>query len=311
MSTHSTTFTQRFLKRSQHFGSVCVGIDPHDTLMQSWGLEGSPAGLAEFSRRCVDAFAPTACVVKPQVAFFERYGSAGYAVLEDTIAALRSNGVLVIADAKRGDIGSTMAGYASAWLDDSSPLCVDAVTVSAYLGFGSLAPVLEQAERTNRGVLVLAATSNPEAHSVQQARILPEAATATARGAGTVETAGDAQGDRADSGYAPEVSIAQDMVNKVADFNARHAQSDGHGTGNIGVVVGATVPNPPDLQHVAGMILMPGVGAQGGTFDDIKRIAGTSVGLVCPHVSRGVLSHGPDIDALSSAVVRLRGDFLK
>ena len=124
-------------------------------------------GWRAFCDICVEAFAGFA-VVKPQVAFFEAYGAAGYAVLERTIAALREAGVLVLADAKRGDIGSTMAAYAAAWAGDS-PLAADAVTASPYLGFGSLRPLLDTAAAHGRGVFVLAATSNPEGATVQRA----------------------------------------------------------------------------------------------------------------------------------------------
>ncbi|MGB3664669.1 orotidine-5'-phosphate decarboxylase, partial [Mycolicibacter algericus] len=139
-------------------GPLCLGIDPHPELLADWGLPATADGLAAFSDTCVTAFAGFA-VVKPQVAFFEAYGSAGYLVLERTIAALREAGVLVLADAKRGDIGSTMAAYAAAWAGES-PLAADAVTASPYLGFGSLRPLLDTAAAHRRGVFVLAATSN-------------------------------------------------------------------------------------------------------------------------------------------------------
>ena len=148
-------------------GPLCLGIDPHPELLRAWGLGVDAEGLARFSDICVQAFGGFA-VVKPQVAFFEAYGSAGYAVLENTIAALRDAGVLVLADAKRGDIGSTMAAYAAAWAGES-PLTSDAVTASPYLGFGSLQPLLDVALAHGRGVFVLAATSNPEGASVQRA----------------------------------------------------------------------------------------------------------------------------------------------
>ena len=124
-------------------GPLCLGIDPHPELLQAWGLAVDADGLARFSDICVAAFG-AAAVVKPQVAFFEAYGAAGFAVLERTIGALRDAGVLVLADAKRGDIGSTMAAYAQAWAGDS-PLAADAVTASPYLGFGSLQPLLDTA----------------------------------------------------------------------------------------------------------------------------------------------------------------------
>ena len=148
-------------------GPLCVGIDPHPELLRAWGLPLSAEGLDRFCDICVSAYAGFA-VVKPQVAFFEVYGSAGFAVLERTVAALREAEVLVIADAKRGDIGSTMAAYAQAWAGQG-PLAGDAVTASPYLGFGSLRPLLDLAAEHGRGVFVLAATSNPEGAAVQGA----------------------------------------------------------------------------------------------------------------------------------------------
>ena len=148
-------------------GPLCPGIDPHPELIRAWGLTVDADGLAKFCDVCVAAFADFA-VVKPQVAFFEAFGAQGFAVLERTISALQAAGVLVLADAKRGDIGSTMAAYADAWAGDS-PLAADAVTASPYLGFGSLQPLLDTAAAHDRGVFVLAATSNPEGASVQRA----------------------------------------------------------------------------------------------------------------------------------------------
>ena len=156
-------------RRRRRRGPLCLGIDPHPELLTAWGLPTTADGLAAFCDICVEAFAGFA-VVKPQVAFFEAYGAAGYAVLERTIAALRDAGVLVLADAKRGDIGTTMAAYAAAWAGDS-PLAADAVTASPYLGFGSLRPLLETAAAHDRGVFVVAATSNPEGATVQQAPV--------------------------------------------------------------------------------------------------------------------------------------------
>ncbi|MGV0383877.1 orotidine-5'-phosphate decarboxylase [Corynebacterium sp. 22_2729] len=264
------TFGQRFLERSKTYGQLCVGMDPHVGILEAWGLKATVEGLEAFSKTCVEAFADVACVVKPQVAFYEQFGSAGLAVLEESIAQLRRAGVLVIADAKRGDIGSTMAGYARAWLDPESPLCSDAVTVSPWLGFESLRPVLYLGERHGRGVIVLAATSNPEARGVQRSLF-----------DGT------------------QVNLAQHIVDRVAEENAQHS-----GAGNVGVVVGATLADPPRLDRVGGMVLMPGVGAQGGTMDDVKRIAGgdETASLVSPNVSRGVLRAGPDVADLRAAV---------
>ena len=115
-------------------GPLCVGIDPHPSLLEAWGLTDSAAGLRDFALRTVDAVGGRVAAVKPQSAFFERHGSAGIAVLEETLAALRDVGTLSVLDVKRGDIGSTMAGYAQAYLSDGAPLAADSITVSPYLG---------------------------------------------------------------------------------------------------------------------------------------------------------------------------------
>ena len=254
-------------------GPLCLGIDPHPELLRSWGLPEDPYGVARFADACVEAFTGFA-VVKPQVAFFEAYGSAGYAVLERTIAALREAGVLVLADAKRGDIGSTMAAYAAAWAGDS-PLAADAVTASPYLGFGSLCPLLDAAAAHHRGVFVLAATSNPEGADVQQA----------------VQQAG-----------ADGRTVAQSIVDEAAAVN-RNALPE---PGSVGVVVGATARYVPDLRSLGGPVLVPGIGAQGGRPGGLAGLGGARPGQLLPAVSREVLGAGPDVAALRAAAERMR-----
>ncbi|MDT5134742.1 MAG: orotidine-5-phosphate decarboxylase [Mycobacterium sp.] len=252
-------------------GPLCLGIDPHPELLHAWGLKTSPAGLAAFCDVCVDAFAGFA-VVKPQVAFFEAYGSAGYAVLERTIAALRDAGVLVLADAKRGDIGSTMAAYAAAWAGPS-PLAADAVTASPYLGFGSLCPLLDTAASNGRGVFVLAATSNPEGAGVQRAVLNGR-------------------------------TVAQSIVDDAAAAN-RRALPD---PGSVGVVLGATLDQVPDVSELGGPVLVPGVGAQGGRPGALGGLGGARPGQLLPAASRAVLRSGPDVAALRGAGERLRDE---
>jgi orotidine-5'-phosphate decarboxylase len=250
-------------------GPLCLGIDPHPELLRAWDLAVSPDGLAAFCDICVQAYAQFA-VVKPQVAFFEAYGAAGYAVLERTIAGLREAGVLVLADAKRGDIGSTMAAYAVAWTGDS-PLAADAVTASPYLGFGSLRPLLDSAAAHGRGVFVLAATSNPEGATVQRA-----------------ERDGRA--------------VAQSIVDAAAAAN----RALGPGPGPFGVVVGATVTEAPDVSGLGGPVLVPGIGAQGGQVEALSGLGKAVAGQLLPAVSREVLRAGPDVGALRAAGERLR-----
>lgn len=263
------TFGKRLADAVSTRGPLCPGIDPHPELLRAWGLTVDADGLAAFCDICVTAFAGFA-IVKPQVAFFETYGSAGFAVLERTTAALREAGVLVLADAKRGDIGSTMAAYASAWAGDS-PLAADAVTASPYLGFGSLQPLLDTAAAHGRGVFVLAATSNPEGASVQRA-------------------------------MAGQRTVAQSVVDDVALVN----RAAGRPTGSVGVVVGATVTDPPDLSDLGGPVLAPGVGAQGGRADALRGFGGAR--LVLPAVSREVLRAGPAVADLRAAAERLRDE---
>ncbi|WP_299558423.1 orotidine-5'-phosphate decarboxylase [uncultured Mycolicibacterium sp.] len=257
-------------------GPLCCGIDPHPELLRAWGLTVDADGLRRFAEICVAAFAGLA-VVKPQVAFFEAYGSAGLAVLEDTIAALRASGVVVLADAKRGDIGSTMAAYAQAWAGDS-PLAADAVTASPYLGFGSLRPLLDTALANGRGVFVLAATSNPEGASVQRA-VLPDGRT-----------------------------VAQSIVDAAAAVNREAGRAAGEPLGPVGVVVGATLSDPPDVSALGGPVLVPGVGAQGGRPEALGGLGGAARGQLLPAVSREVLRAGPDPAAVRAAAERLRDE---
>lgn len=248
-------------------GPLCLGIDPHPELLTAWGLPVDVDGLTAFCDVCVEAYAGFA-VVKPQVAFFESYGAAGYFVLENVIAELRAAGVLVLADAKRGDIGTTMAAYATAWAGDS-PLASDAVTASPYLGYGSLRPLLDTAAAHGRGVFVLAATSNPEGASVQRAQVGGQ-------------------------------TVAQSIVDAVG------AENRGAGAGSVGVVVGATLVDVPDLSALGGPVLVPGVGAQGGRPDALRGLGGAVSGTVLPAVSREVLRAGPDPAAVRAAGERMR-----
>ena len=172
MTTPPTTvepFGARLRSAMDDLGPFCPGIDPHPGLLAQWGLEDGVDGLERFAMACVEAFGGEVACVKPQSAFFERFGSRGVAVLERTLEGLRDAGTLALLDAKRGDIGTTMAGYAQAYLSDDSPVRADAVTLSPYLGYESLRPALDLAAATGRGTFVLALTSNPEGPSVQHA----------------------------------------------------------------------------------------------------------------------------------------------
>jgi len=259
-------------------GPLCVGIDPSPALLAAWGLPDDASGLERFSRTVVEAVAGACAAVKPQAAFFERHGSRGVAVLEQVVADARAAGLLCVVDAKRGDIGSTMAAYADAFAGEGSPLAGDAVTASPYLGFGSLDPLLEVAERTGRGVFVLALTSNPEGASVQHAR--------------------DADG----------LATAAAVARAAAQRNAT-ARESGAPLGSVGLVVGATTGSAAqrlglDLAAVHGPLLAPGIGAQGAGPADLERVFGAARGAVLASSSREVLGAGPAVPALREAAVR-------
>ncbi|MFF3555115.1 orotidine-5'-phosphate decarboxylase [Streptomyces tsukubensis] len=266
MTTPNLPFGARLRAAMDDRGPLCVGIDPHASLLTAWGLNDDVAGLERFARTTVEALADRVAVLKPQAAFFERFGSRGVAVLEKTVEEARSAGALVLMDAKRGDIGSTMAAYASAFLDPASPLFSDAVTVSPYLGFGSLRPALDAAAAAGSGVFVLALTSNPEGAEVQRA------------------VAADGR------------TLAQVMLDHMAAENA-----DARPLGSVGAVVGATLDDAGVNLAINGPLLAPGIGAQGATPADLPRVFGAAVGNVVPSVSRGVLRHGPDQPALRAA----------
>ncbi|MBN0972150.1 orotidine-5'-phosphate decarboxylase [Gordonia hongkongensis] len=269
--TDASGFGGRYTRAVVERGRLCAGIDPHAALLEEWGLSVDIDGLSAFADICVEALGPVAAVIKPQVAFFEPFGSAGFAVLERVVAGCREAGALVIADAKRGDIGSTMAAYAQAWLSESSPLCADSVTASPYLGYESLRSALDLARSGERGVFVLARTSNPEGGELQRAQV----------------------GER---------TVAQSIVDAAAAENT-------DGTATVGLVVGATREHGLDLAGLRGPILAPGLGAQGATAADLPIVfEGADPAWVLPASSRGVLRAGPDPIALRDAFVRARDE---
>lgn len=256
------------------YGPACVGIDPHAELLAEWELPDSVEGLDRFASICVEAFAGHVAFVKPQSAFFERFGALGVVILERTIQDLRHTGTLVVLDVKRGDIGSTAAAYADAYLDEDAPMAADAITVSPFLGFGSLQPFFDVAERNDAGVFVLALTSNKEGPEVQHA-------------------------------LNGNVTVAGGMLSQLAALNA-----GAEPMGSFGAVVGATIGDVGEDLAINGPLLVPGFGAQGGTVDDIRRLFSSVIDNVIPSTSRGVLAEGPDVSALRGSVARVNSELV-
>ena len=275
-ATTPQTFGARLRVVMDELGPLCAGIDPHPQLLAHWGLDETVQGLERFAMTCVEAFAGTVAVVKPQSAFFERFGSAGVAVLERTLTSLREAGTLSLLDVKRGDIGSTMTAYAHAYLGEDSPVRADSITVSPFLGFESLRPALDLAHENRRGLFVLTLTSNPEGAQVQHA-------TKDGR------------------------TVAGSIVDGVTDQNAIQNVARGvQVLGSVGMVVGATVGDTVqrlglDLAAANAPLLAPGLGAQGATTADLRTVFGAALGNVLASSSREILGAGPDGAALKAA----------
>jgi len=250
-------------------GPLCVGLDPHATLLDAWELPDTPYGLERFAMTVVEALADRIAVLKPQSAFFERHGSAGVAVLGRAIQAAQEYGALVLLDVKRGDIGSTVGAYADAYLGPSSPLAADAITVHPYLGFGALRPFVTTALEHGRGLFVVTLSSNPEGREVQQA-----------------ERDGR--------------TVAGTILRQIAELNTGVEP-----LGSIGAVVGATIGETAEDLAINGPFLAPGFGAQGGTVDDLRRVFGPALPDVVPATSRAVLSAGPDPVGLRDATAKI------
>jgi len=262
------TFSRLLDQAFSKSGQLCVGIDPHEEFLDDSGFSQSVEGLRHFSLSLLDELTGTVSIIKPQVSFFERFGSAGFKVLEDLCAEASSRGFLVIADAKRGDIGSTMSAYTQAWLGKAAPFIVDALTLSPFLGVGSLAPAVAIASERGKGLFVLCATSNPEGRALQLATV-------------------------------GGISTSKSIATEVSLLNQVSAQSKTR-FGNIGLVIGATVNldayGLKDLNSgslaIATPILAPGFGAQGARLSDAKSIFGSNSDKVIYTISRSALRNG-------------------
>jgi orotidine-5'-phosphate decarboxylase len=262
-SSFGTRIEQAFAK----YGQLCVGVDPHAQLLEEWGLPETVEGLKSFSLAVLEASIGRVGFIKPQVAFFEKFGAKGFAVLEQFAELAEAEDILVIMDAKRGDIGSTMTGYFEAWLGKEAPFICDALTVSPFLGVGSLAEVMSECLERGKGLFVLAATSNVEGKSVQRARV----------------------GDN---------TLSQDILRQLEDINSV-STSAGSVIGSFGAVVGATqnlsASGLSVIQTEAELttpILAPGFGAQGAALADARDLFQAGASRVIASVSRSVLTAG-------------------
>lgn len=270
-----SSFASRLTHAIREHSPLCVGIDPAASLLKSCGLPDSAEGAFEFGKRVLEAAQFQLSIIKPQSAFFERFGSDGFRAMEQLVALARSRQVLVLLDGKRGDIDTTAEAYAEGYFLPSSPLQVDAVTTHAYLGFAALEKFLAIALRHHGGVFVVVRSSNPEGHALQTARL--------------------ASGE----------TVAEHLSRVITE---RNRSANAEPIGPIGAVVGATCEDA--AATVAAMpgafILAPGVGAQGATIHDVLTRMPAARGRVLPNVSRAILANGPDVSDIRTTIRTLQ-----
>jgi orotidine-5'-phosphate decarboxylase len=270
-----SSFTNRLQQKIQERSPLCVGIDPSASVLKSCGLPNSAEGALEFGKRVLSAAAYRISIIKPQSAFFERFGSDGFKAMEELTALAQSKEVLVLLDGKRGDIDTTGAAYAEGYFGSDAKLRVDAVTTHAYLGLGALKPFFEIANRAQAGVFVVVRSSNPEGRELQTARL--------------------------ENGE----TVALAMAREITQLNRAYSDEP---IGPIGAVVGATCDDADITVNALprSFILAPGVGAQGATMQDVLVRMPQARGRVLANVSRAILANGVKAEEIASTIHTLR-----
>jgi len=245
-------FADDLMARTREIGHpLCAGIDLHLGLVPALFQRGSmaatdpatPAAVEALALAFLDRLAGKVAAVKPQIAFFEQLGSQGLAALERVMAAARERELLIVLDAKRGDIGSTAEGYARAYLEPGAAAEADAITLNAYMGLDTLAPFIERASAYGRGLFVLAKTSNPGSGDLQDRLLEKE---------GPVYEA-----------------LAESLIPL-----AEQLQGPATGWSSLGIVAGATYPEQAERLRIllpSALFLVPGYGAQGASAREAVR----------------------------------------
>jgi orotidine-5'-phosphate decarboxylase len=272
-------FADRLTAAIKEKSPVCVGLDP-DLSKLPEGISRDAKGVLTFSKAIIDAVKDSASVIKPQSAFYEVLGWEGVKVFWETCAYAQESGLIVLADAKRGDIGSTCEAYADAFLFADSP--VDAVTVNPYLGSDGITPFIERATKHEKGLYVLVKTSNPSSGEIQDLPI----------------------GDEVVHEYLAQLTES---------WAAQHIGPETN-LSFVGAVVGATYPE--ELKYLRTLMphvpfLIPGYGAQGGSADDVKHgFLADGTGAIVSS-SRGIIfaSKGADYaEAAGKAAAEMAGE---
>ena len=269
------TFADRLQQKIHEHSPLCVGVDPSAALLKACGLPDAPEGALEFGKRVLEAADFRIALLKPQSAFFERFGSAGFRALEALVQLAREREVLVLLDGKRGDIDTTAAAYAEGYFSATTTLRVDAITTHCYLGLAALEPFFAAAIAAEGGVFVVVRSSNPEGQGLQTAHM--------------------ANGE----------TVAQSLCREITERNLRQRKD---GLGPIGAVVGATCEDADEtvaaLPH--SFVLAPGVGAQGATMRDVLARMPAGRGRVLPNVSRAIIANGSRREDIRTTIVVLQ-----
>lgn len=269
------SFAARFSAVRAEHGPLALGIDPSAALLEAWGVRDSPDGLDRFADIALAAATGVVGIVKPQSAFFERHGWRGIRTLQRLTGEARGNGLLVVLDVKRGDVGTTNDAYAEAYLGEDAPLAADAITVHPYLGLAAMGGYVTRARQAGSCLLVVTRSSNPEGRAIQAAR-----------------------------NYDGR-SVEQSLLTEIGTLNAA---LEPHGLGPVGAVIGPTQMEPElDLAAARCLFLAPGVGAQGAKPADVAAVFAACPERVIPSASRSLLETGPA--GLRSAASALAAEF--
>ena len=269
-------FADRALDATKAHGPLVFGLDPFGDLLDDWGVGDTADGLEHFVDIVLEACDGAVGIVKPQSAFYERHGWRGIRSLTRLVDSCRDRGLLVLLDAKRGDVGSTNMAYAEAYLGPGAEIQVDAITITPYLGFESMCPVMDIAVACNSSVFVVTRSTNPEGRSLQGA-LHPDGST-----------------------------TEEQIVAQIGDENRRLSPGS---IGPIGSVFGPTHGPPAfDIGAMNGLFLAPGVGAQGATPLDVARCFASCPERVLPSASRSLLSKGPDPSRLRDGALALSAE---
>jgi orotidine-5'-phosphate decarboxylase len=272
------SFAERFASVRASVGPLVWGLDPSGSLLDSWGLGDTPDGLDRFVDVVVDAAVGVVGIVKPQSAFYERHGWRGMRSLSRLIEAARAAGLLVILDAKRGDVGSTNDAYAEAFFGPASPFDVDALTVHPYLGLHAMGALVESAHEWGACLFVMVRSSNAEGDHLQSAT--------------------DQDG----------VAVDAALLAEIGRLNATLAPG---AVGPVGAVIAPNLASASlGLARAGALYLAPGVGAQGATVSDVARVFASCPDRVLPSVSRSLLASGPDRRRLRADASTLQGEVI-